>query len=181
MTADQSTPQGQGFEQDWAESADRFASEERVRLAAESRRHERWRHQRSLDEADLPSLLRGATGTRVTLRLPATTMAGVLESVGAHLATVLVADGRRWVVLDAVETVEFPVAPVRELSPTHGPTALEVLEDVRASGADLRLGLRSGSTTRGRIVACGSTVVLLDHTTATYVAIDPGAIAWFGV
>jgi hypothetical protein len=181
MDTHQPTPHHEDPPGDWTDEADRFAREERLRQAAQHRRSERWRRQRSMDEAGLVELLRSATGTKVTLHLPAGSIAGQLESVGAHLATLILTDGRRWVAVDAVEAVEMSAPPIADAPSTTGTTMLEIIEEMRADTAEVRIGLRSGSVMRGTIVACGASVVTRDNDSGAHVAVDPEAIAWVAV
>ena len=67
----------------WVEGADGFVEQERLRLAAQRRRRDRWRHEHRLDEVSLASVLRAAVGQQVSLHTASGAVAhGVVAEVG---------------------------------------------------------------------------------------------------
>lgn len=160
----------------WTDSADSFASDERVRLAAESRRRERWVRQRSLESATLAAALHNARGRPVALHLcTGSTVLGTIRSTGIDVVALDTATGPQWVVTDAVTAVELDEVPLAD-EQGGAVTLAEVLEERRVEGHPVSITLAGGVTVHGELLSVGGAVVLRDPADGTHVVADLSAI-----
>lgn len=158
----------------WVEGVDGFAEGERLRLAVESRRRDRWRRDRVVDSVTTASTLRAAVGSAVTLHL--TTGAQVHGQV-FEVGSDVVGIGEpavRWIATAAIEAVGIAGAPASEPEGVER-TMADILEDLR-SGDPIAVQVAGGATFVGEVVGNGDAVTLRDGRTGTHVVIDPSAI-----
>lgn len=147
----------------WTEQAAEFVDAERVRMAAEQRRRQRWQQDRRVAEVTLSASLRGAIGQDVGLHLrTGATLRGTLESSGVDVLAVASPAGLHWVARWAVAAADLP-APARDLEVTGWePTLAEVLDDLRGRGGAVSIVVDGGALVRGELLAVGEMVTVRD-------------------
>ena len=147
----------------WVEGADGFVEQERLRLAAQRRRRDRWRHEHRLDEVSLASVLRAAVGQQVSVHTASGAVAhGVVAEVGDEVVELarsgVGAPGARWFALGALRAVQVAGEPGGEPAAAGGRTLAELVEDLR--GEEVVVGLTTGGSLTGVVVGNGRVVTL---------------------
>ena len=164
----------------WAEQAEGFVDAERVRMAAQERRQQRWQQDRRSERVTLPVALRDAIGDEVGLHLrTGATLRGTLEVSGRDVLAVASPAGVHWVALRAVAAADLSTAP-REVEVTGWePTLAEVLEDLRGRGGPVSIVVDGGAVVRGELVSVGATVTVRDTERRRYQVVALDAIVSF--
>ena len=164
----------------WAEQAEGFVDAERVRIAAQRRRQQRWQQDRRSERVTLPAALRDAIGAEVGVHLRSgATLRGTLEVSGTDVLAVASPAGVHWVALGAVAAADLPTAP-REVEVTGWePTLAEVLEDLRGRGGPVSIVVEGGAVVRGELVSVGAAVTVRDVERRRYQVVALDAIVSF--
>ena len=164
----------------WAERADEFVDAERVRLAAEQRRRQRWQQDRRAEDVTLAAALRSAIGEEVALHLrTGATLRGTLEVSGLDVVAVASPAGLHWVAQWAVAAADLP-APPRDVEVSGWePTLAEVLDDLRGRGGPLSIVVDGGALVRGEVLVVGEMVTVRDSERRSYQAVALDAIVSF--
>jgi hypothetical protein len=153
------------LEQDggWAEQAERFVDAERVQMAVEGRRRERWLRERRAEQVSLHAALRCSIGEPADLHLRSgAELKGRVEVVGVDVVALATPAGSQWVALRAVAAVELARPPREAEAAGWQPTLVEVLEELRGAGATVSIAVEGGALLRGELVAVGEAVTLRD-------------------
>jgi len=146
--------------------------------AALRRRRRRWREQRRAEARSVDDVLLGSVGERVVVHLDGgTTVAGLVEAVAQDVAQLEVTGSSCWVALGAAMAVELDSAHPSDPIDRDVTTLNDVLDDLAAERAEVRIGLRTGAHLTGTVVATGVSVELRRSGTTRVVVLRPDAIA----
>ncbi len=146
--------------------------------AALRRRRRRWQEQRRAEARSLDDVLLGAVGERVVVHLDGgATVAGVVEVVGHRVAQLDVTGRVGWVAIDAAVAVELGSVRPGDPADRVDTSLVDVLDDLAADRAEVRLGLRNGVHVAGTVTATGASVELRRSDTVGVVVLRLDAIA----
>ncbi|MFZ4519066.1 MAG: hypothetical protein ACOYOP_11795 [Microthrixaceae bacterium] len=160
--------------------ADRFLAELRADEAAAARRRERWLRRSFAEAATVAGILAGARGRTVTLLLrTGDRVAGEVLDAGAEVVRLRPSGGvPTWVVAAAVAAVETEEPLPADEPPSDGPTLAEVLTELTAEGAAVRVRLAAGPELRGEVLAVGEVLTLRDGPTGPLRYVPLGELVW---
>lgn len=164
----------------WTDHADGFVDAERVRLAADERRRQRWQEDRRAERVTLSAALRSVIGQEVGLHLrTGSTLRGTLEVSGLDVVAVTSPAGLHWATLWAIAAADLPEAPREVEVSGWEPTLAEVLEELRGRGGPVSIVVDGGSLVRGELLAVGEVVTVRDSERRRYQVVPLDAVVSF--